>query len=143
MSYFYPNSRLMDVTMRQLFWLFLVFLIVSCKDSQQKNKSVDAALATQNLFKEEYRPQFHFTPPEKWMNDPNGLVYNQGLYHLFYQYYPDDIVWGPMHWGHAVSKDMLYWEHKPIALYPDDKGYIFSGSAVLDKKQYFRFRQWG
>ncbi|MEL6917014.1 MAG: glycoside hydrolase family 32 protein, partial [Bacteroidota bacterium] len=84
------------------------------------------------LYKEAYRPQYHFSPQEKWMNDPNGLVYNQGCYHLFYQYYPDDIVWGPMHWGHAVSTDMVHWKHKPIALFPDRNGYIFSGSAVLD-----------
>ncbi|MGB5361648.1 MAG: glycoside hydrolase family 32 protein, partial [Eudoraea sp.] len=85
------------------------------------------------FFKEPYRPQFHFSPTEMWMNDPNGLVYNDGIYHLFYQYYPEDIVWGPMHWGHATSKDLVYWEHKPIALFPDENGYIFSGSAVLDK----------
>ncbi|MGB5647909.1 MAG: glycoside hydrolase family 32 protein, partial [Muriicola sp.] len=84
------------------------------------------------LYQEPFRPQYHFSPPEKWMNDPNGLLYNQGIYHLFYQYYPDDIVWGPMHWGHATSTDMLHWENKPIALYPDENGLIFSGSAVLD-----------
>ncbi len=83
-------------------------------------------------YKEQYRPQFHFSPQEKWMNDPNGLVYNNGVYHLFYQYYPEDIVWGPMHWGHAISKDMVHWEQRPIALFPDEKGYIFSGSAVVD-----------
>lgn len=67
------------------------------------------------------------------MNDPNGLEYHQGFYHLFYQYYPDDIVWGPMYWwGHAVSKNLKHWEHKPIALYLDKNGYIFSGSAVVD-----------
>lgn len=81
---------------------------------------------------EKYRPKYHFTPDSMWMNDPNGMVYYQGEYHLFYQYYPKANVWGPMHWGHAVSKDMITWEHLPIALFPDSHGYIFSGSAVID-----------
>ncbi|PWJ54752.1 fructan beta-fructosidase [Dyadobacter jejuensis] len=83
--------------------------------------------------REQYRPQFHFTPKANWMNDPNGMVYHHGIYHLFFQYYPHDKVWGPMHWGHATSKDMISWEEQPIALYPDTLGYIFSGSAVVDK----------
>ena len=74
----------------------------------------------------------HYSPDSAWMNDPNGMVFYEGEYHLFFQYYPDSTVWGPMHWGHAVSKDMVYWEHLPIALYPDELGYIFSGSAVID-----------
>ena len=77
---------------------------------------------------------YHFTPPKGWMNDPNGMVYIDGVYHLFYQHYPHDIVWGPMHWGHAVSKDLLHWEHKPIAIYPTEGEYIFSGSCVYDKE---------
>ncbi|MEZ4809431.1 MAG: glycoside hydrolase family 32 protein [Allomuricauda sp.] len=97
----------------------------------------------QHAYKEPYRPQFHFSPSEKWTNDPNGLVYHDGIYHLFYQYYPEDIVWGPMHWGHAVSKDLVHWQHKPIALYPDEHGLIFSGSAVVDKNNTSGFAQHG
>jgi fructan beta-fructosidase len=83
-------------------------------------------------YKEPYRPQFHFSPEKKWMNDPNGMVFYKGIYHLFYQYYPDDIVWGPMHWGHATSTDLIHWTHKKIALFPDKLGMVFSGSAVVD-----------
>lgn len=79
------------------------------------------------------RPAFHLSPRVGWMNDPNGFSYCKGAYHLFYQYYPYDSVWGPMHWGHAVSRDLLHWEYLPAALAPDtayDKDGCFSGSAL-------------
>lgn len=82
---------------------------------------------------EAYRPQIHFTPAAHWMNDPNGMVYHKGVYHLFYQYNPNSSVWGPMHWGHATSTDLLHWKRQPISLYPDSIGTIFSGSAVVDE----------
>jgi fructan beta-fructosidase len=89
--------------------------------------------SAQPTYHEKYRPQLHFSPQAHWMNDPNGLVFYKGIYHLFFQYYPDSSVWGPMHWGHAISTDLLHWRQEPIALYPDSLGYIFSGSAVLDR----------
>src|SRR5579875_948893 len=90
------------------------------------------AQTNSELYNEPHRPQIHFSPKAHWMNDPNGMVYYKGVYHLFYQYYPDSTVWGPMDWGHATSTDLIHWQHQPIALYPDKLGYIFSGSAVVD-----------
>ncbi|MGG9992023.1 glycoside hydrolase family 32 protein [Streptococcus suis] len=81
-----------------------------------------------------FRPERHFVPEIGWINDPNGFVYFKGEYHLFYQYNPYDSVWGPMHWGHAKSKDLVNWEHLPVALAPDkdyDKDGCFSGSAIV------------
>lgn len=114
--------------MKKLSLLFLIVIVLgACSQSQKKSK-----ISSDDFPNDQFRPQIHFSPKEAWMNDPNGMVYYDGEYHLFYQYYPDSTVWGPMHWGHAVSPDMMHWEHLPIALYPDDLGYIFSGSAVID-----------
>lgn len=90
-------------------------------------------------YNELYRPQFHFTPEKNWHNDPNGLVYYEGEYHMFYQYNPKGNEWGYMHWGHTISNDLIHWEHYPIALYPDEKSEdkvdctAFSGSAIVDE----------
>ncbi len=89
--------------------------------------------ASEKLIKEEEKPAFHLAARTGWMNDPNGFSYYKGEYHMFYQYYPYDSKWGPMHWGHAVSSDLLHWKHLPAALAPDefyDRDGCFSGSAV-------------
>ena len=109
-----------------LFAVILWFTLSSLNSDEEK-------------YNELYRPQYHFTPEKNWHNDPNGLVYYDGEYHMFYQYNPKGKEWGYMHWGHAVSTDMVHWNHLPIALYPDenseDKEYCtaFSGSAIVDE----------
>ena len=103
-------------------------VLLGCVSQPPQNDSEDQG----DYYQEQFRPQFHYTPESGWMNDPNGMVFYDGEYHLFYQFYPYSTVWGPMHWGHAVSNDMVNWEHLPVALYPDNNGQIFSGSAVID-----------
>jgi len=114
----------------------MLAVLLSCGKDE-----IDDSASNEVMKFHDYRPSFHFTPKANWMNDPNGMVYYEGTYHLFYQYYPEGANWGPMHWGHATSNDLFAWEEKSIALYPDNLGYIFSGSAVADMKNTAGFKQ--
>ena len=92
----------------------------------------DKIAGQDSLYQEYNRPQFHFTTRRGWINDPNGMVFYEGEYHLFYQHNPYEREWENMSWGHAVSKDLVHWEELPVALHPDKVGTMFSGSAVID-----------
>ncbi len=84
-------------------------------------------------YKEQYRPQYHYSPAVNWCNDPNGLVYNNGVYHLFHQYNPFGNKWGHMSWAHATSKDLVHWKHQPVAIAEEKDTMIFSGTCIVDK----------
>jgi|AntRauTorckE6833_2_1112554.scaffolds.fasta_scaffold10188_3 fructan beta-fructosidase len=122
------NNTLKQLALMAFAGIIMIFLASGCNSDSKPGESEKT-----KKYSEQHRNQIHFSPDSMWMNDPNGMFYYDGEYHLFYQHNPDTNVWAPMHWGHAVSKDLVHWEHLPIALYPDDElGMIFSGSGVVD-----------
>jgi len=100
----------------------------------------DAIKGAEDLYKEKYRPQFHFTSRRGWINDPNGLVYYKGEYHMYYQHNPVALPWGNMTWGHAVSKDLVRWKEMPKVLFPNPKGDCFTGAGFVDWKNELGFK---
>ncbi|MGN6510882.1 MAG: glycoside hydrolase family 32 protein, partial [Chitinophaga sp.] len=92
----------------------------------------DRIAGQDSLYREQRRPQYHFSARRGWINYPNGLIFYEGEYHLFFQHNPFEREWENMSWGHAVSRDLVHWEELPVALHPDKLGTIFSGSAVID-----------
>ena len=119
-------------------------IITACSDDEKKQdynpliddpkeENKEDQQPQQSERSEKYRPQIHFTPAANWMNDPNGMVFLDGTYHLFYQYNPRGNDWGNMSWGHATSTDLVHWNEQAVALTRDELGDIFSGSAVIDK----------
>lgn len=117
--------------MKSIVYLIVSMLLFNACAGKAGNETTNSE---RKEFQEQYRQQAHFTPPVGWMNDPNGMVYYEGEYHLFYQYNPNDKHWGDLHWGHAISTDLMHWEHRPPAIHPDEMGFIFSGCAVVDWK---------
>ena len=113
--------------MRKSFFVFCALALLTFTGCTQK--------PSMHPTDEPFRSVYHHTPEANWMNDPNGMFYDEQNqeWHLYYQYYPEGCTWGPMHWAHSVSKDLIHWNHLPVALYPDSLGLIFSGSAVIDR----------
>lgn len=119
--------------MKIIYLLALAFAASACS-TLTETETAQVSEDTITRSREPYRLAYHFSPEKNWMNDPNGLVYHQGTYHLFYQYNPEGTTWGNMSWGHATTEDLVHWKRLPLAIPMDDSLMIFSGSAVNDPR---------
>jgi sucrose-6-phosphate hydrolase SacC (GH32 family) len=122
---------------KQFILMASAFLLAASAVAQSVNPAATAQTTAFPLYDEPYRPQYHFSPAMHFMNDPNGLVYFKGIWHLYYQYNPLELVAGHQAWGHATSTDLIHWKNLPIAI-PEMTtgpvtGQIFTGSAVVDE----------
>jgi sucrose-6-phosphate hydrolase SacC (GH32 family) len=129
--------------MKKLAIMMLVLVTASAAVAAERSHNPEADPYPELDYSQKYRPQFHFTPKKFWTNDPNGMVYYEGEYHLFLQHNPSGINWGNMTWGHAISKDMVHWKQIQHAIRPYDGGTIFSGSAAVDWKNSTGFGKTG
>lgn len=115
--------------------------LVAEPDIALEIKKSDSKYPLEESYIGKYRSGFHFSSQRGWLNDTSGLVYYKGVYHMFYQHNPVGCKWGNMHWGHAVSRDLVHWEEREIALYPDEMGTMFSRSAIVDTKNVTGLKQ--
>lgn len=145
--HFFESKKKIDEINICLCLDFSDFLYYACKDlTEYQDKEIEiirydeGPLDTLFLYDEKpqniypFRPKLHFSPESGWCNDPCGLYYQKGIYHMYYQHNPYGVEWDNMHWGHAVSRDLICWEHMPIALSPDERGSAYTGSAILDRQ---------
>jgi fructan beta-fructosidase len=133
------TTNIKSLKLNSLLFFSSILFCLSCNQERGNDSGFSESLIDQHLdidvsFTEKYRPQFHYTPKINWMNDPNGLVYYEGKYHLFHQYNPFGNQWGYMSWNHAISDDLVHWKHQPVAIPygKEEEEAIFSGSAVVD-----------
>ena len=117
--------------------LFTMLLMIACTDTNTSQKEPKKTVQLQED-EQKYRPNFHFTPQKNWMNDPNGMFYWNGNYHLYFQHHPFGNVWGPMHWGHSVSKDLVHWGRTPHSPLSRCAGYYFFWQCSGGSQQYVR-----
>ena len=124
----------MNNSIFKIFNIIILLVFITSFNLRNMNQSEEKSSSlNQGGYDEVFRPQIHYTPAKNFMNDPNGMIFFEGAYHLYYQFNPEGNIWGNMSWGHATSKDLIHWEEQPVAIKPNELGFIFSGSCIIDK----------